>query len=133
MIDLLAGEVALLSSPMLQAIPYVRAGRLRALGVTSAKRVATAPDIPTVAEAGLPGYESVQWYGLLAPTKTSPEIIARLHKEVVAILRAPEARERFAADGAELVANSPDEFAVLLKAETVKWARVAKAAGITPE
>jgi len=132
MIDLLAGEVALLSSPMLQAIPYVRAGRLRALGVTSAKRVATAPDISTIAE-GLPGYESVQWYGLLAPAKTPLEIIARLHREVVAILRAPEARERFAADGAELVANSPDEFAALLKAETVKWARVAKAAGITPE
>lgn len=133
MIDLLAGQVALLSSPMLQAIPYVRSGRLRALGVTSASRVAAARDIPTIAEGGLPGYESVQWYGLLAPARTPPEIIDRLYKEVVAILRTPEARERFAGDGAELVANSPDEFAALLKAETVKWAKVAKAAGIIPE
>jgi tripartite-type tricarboxylate transporter receptor subunit TctC len=133
MIDLLAGQVAVLSSPMLQAIPFVRAGRLRALGVTSSSRVAAAPDIPTIAEGGLRGYESVQWYGLLAPAKTPPEIIEKLHREVVAILRTPEARDRFAADGAELVASSPGEFAVLLKAETVKWARVAKAAGITPE
>jgi tripartite-type tricarboxylate transporter receptor subunit TctC len=133
MIDLLAGQVAVLSSPMLQAVPYVRAGRLRALGVTSARRVAAAPDIPTIAEAGLPGYESVQWYGLLAPAKTPPEIIEKLHRDVVAILRTPEARDRFASDGAELVASSPDEFAAFIKAETVKWTKVANAAGITPE
>ena len=118
---------------MLQAISYVRASRLRAPGVTSAKRVAAEPNIPTIAEAGLPGYESVQWYGLLAPAKTPPEIIDRLHRKVVAILRAPDARERFASDGGELIASSPEEFAALLRTETVKWAKVAKAVGIVPE
>jgi tripartite-type tricarboxylate transporter receptor subunit TctC len=88
---LIAGQVAIMSPNMLQAIPHARAGRLRALGVTSAQRVASAPDIPTIAEAGLPGYEAVQWYGLLAPAGTPQDIIARLHKETVAILQAPGA------------------------------------------
>ena len=133
LVDLLAGQVAIMTSPMPQSIPHVRTGRLRALGVTSARRIAAAPDIPTVAEGGLPGFDSVQWYGLLAPAKTPGEIIERLHKEVAAILRTPKARERLASDGAELVAGRPDEFAALIKAETVKWTRVAEAAGITPE
>ena len=133
LVDLIAGHVAVMTSPMLQAIPHVRAGRLRVLGVTSTSRVAAAPDIPTIAESGLPGYESVQWYGLLAPARTPPEIIARLHQEVVAILRAPDVAERFAADGGGLVASSPEEFAAFIKTETVKWAKVAKAAGIVPE
>ena len=132
-IDLIAGHVAITSSPMLLSIPHVRAGRLRALGVTSAKRVAAEPDILTIAEGGLPGFASVQWYGLFAPARTPLEIIELLHREVVAILRAPGGRERFTSDGAELVASSPGEFAAFLKAETVKWAGVAKAAGIVPE
>ena len=118
---------------MLQSIPHVRAGRLRALGVTSAMRAASAPDIPTVAEGGLPGYEAVQWYGLLAPAGTSREIIAKLHAETVAVLRAPESAKRLAGDGAEVIAGSPEEFAALIRTETVKWAKVVKAAGIQPE
>ncbi len=133
LVDLLAGQVAIMTSPMPQSIPHVRTGRLRALGVTSASRVAAAPDIPAIAEGGLPGFESVQWYGLLAPARTPAEIIERLHKEVVAILRTPEARERFVSDGAGVVASSPHEFAAFIKAETVKWAKAAKAAGIIPE
>jgi tripartite-type tricarboxylate transporter receptor subunit TctC len=133
LIDLIAGHVAITSSPMLQAITHVRTGRLRALGVTSTSRVAATPDIPTIAEGGVPGYESVQWYGLLAPAGTPQEIINRLHKEVVAILRTPEAKERFTAEGAEVVAGTPAEFAAFINAETVKWAKVVKAAGITPE
>ena len=132
-VDLIAGHVAIMAPNMLQSIPHVRAGRLRALGVTSATRSASAPDIPTVAEGGLPGYEAVQWYGLLAPAGTPAEIIARLHKETVAILRAPESAKRLAGDGAEVIASSPGEFADFIKAETVKWARVVKAAGIVPE
>ena len=81
----------------------------------------------------MPGYESVQWSGLLAPAGTPQEIIAKLHQEAVSILRAPEARERLAVDSAEVVASSPEEFAVFMKAETIKWAKVAKAAGIKPE
>jgi tripartite-type tricarboxylate transporter receptor subunit TctC len=118
LVDLVAGRVA---------------GRLRALGVTSAARTAALPDISTIAEAGLPGYEAVQWSGLLAPAGTPREIVVKLHQESTAILRTAEARERLAADSAELVLSSPEEFAAFLKAETVKWARVAKAAGIQPE
>ena len=91
------------------------------------------PDIPTIAEAGLPGYEAVQWAGLLAPAGTPREIVARLHKEATAILRAPEARERLAREGNEVVASSPGEFAAFIKAEIVKWTKVVKAAGIQPE
>jgi len=133
-IDLLAGRVALTtSSSMATLVPHVRAGRMRALGVTTAARIPTLPDVPTIAEAGLPGYESVQWAGFLAPAGTPREIIAALNKEVVAILRAPEGRERLAKIGAEVVASSPEEFVAFIKAETVKWAQVAKAAGIVPE
>jgi tripartite-type tricarboxylate transporter receptor subunit TctC len=133
MIDLIAGHVAVCSLPILQVIPHARDGRLRALGVTSAARVVIAPEIPTVSESGLPGFESVQWYGLLAPTGTPRDVIERLHKEVTAILRTPEVKSRLAADGAELVAGTPEAFGAVLRAETDKWARVAKAAGIVPE
>jgi len=134
LIDLLAGRVALMAtSSMSITVPHVRGGRLRALGVTTARRAQALPDIPTIAESGLPGYEAVQWAGLLAPAGTSREIIAMLHKEAVAILRTPEATDRLANDSAEVVASSPEEFAAFMKAETVKWSRVAKAAGIEPE
>ncbi len=115
-------------SGMSSSLPQVRAGKLRALGVTSARRAATAPDIPAIAEAGLPGYESMQWYGLLAPAGTPREIIAKLHKEAAAILRAPDTVERLASDGAEVVASAPEEFAAFIKA-----IEVVKAAGIQPD
>jgi len=133
-VDLLAGRVALTAtSSMSNLIPHVRTGRMRPLGVTAATRTPALPDVPTVAEAGLPGYEAVQWSGLLAPAGTPREIISTLHKEVVAILHTPEARERLANIGTEVVGSSPEEFAAFMKTETVKWARVAKAAGIQPE
>ncbi len=128
-----SGHVAVTVASMLGTMPQVRSGRLRALGVTSAKRVPAAPDIPTIAEAGVPGYESLQWYGLLAPTGTPKEIIARLNKEAVAVLRIPEILARLAADGAEVVASTPEEFGAYIRAETEKWAKVVKAAGIKPE
>ena len=132
-IALVAGHVSVTVASMLGTMPHVRSGKLRALGVTSARRVATAPDIPTVAEEGVPGYESLQWYGLLAPAGTPKEIIARLNREVVAVLRTPEISARLANDGAEVIAGTPEEFGAYLRAETEKWARVAKAAGIKPE
>ncbi len=133
-IDLLGGRISLIAtSSMSLVIPHVRAGKMRALGVTTAARIQALPDIPTIAEAGLPGYEAVQWAGLLAPAGTPREIIARLHKEATAILRTPEVRERLARDSNEVVASSPEEFAALIKAEIVKWAKVVKAAGIEPE
>ncbi len=132
--DLLGGRIAATATGGLPLIvPHVRSGKLRALGVTSATRAAALPDIPTIAEGGLPGYEVVQWNGLLAPAGTPREIIARLHTEVTPILRTPEMRERLAREGIEVVGSSPEEFAAFIKAEVVKWAKVVKAAGIQPE
>jgi tripartite-type tricarboxylate transporter receptor subunit TctC len=133
LIDLMAGRVSLMAPSTIAALPHVRTGRLRAIGVTTAKRVASLPDIPTVAEGGAPGYEAVSWFGLNAPAGTPKEVIARLHKETVAILSAPEVRERFAADGAEIVASTPQEFDNYIRAEAVKWSKVVKSAGIKPE
>lgn len=133
LVDLIAGHVAIMASGMSSSIPHVRTGKLRALGVTSARRAAAAPDIPAIAEAGLPGYESMQWYGLLAPAGTPREIIAMLHKEAVAILRAPDTMARLASDGAEVVASAPEEYDAFIKAEAAKWAKVVQAAGIRQE
>jgi len=132
-IDLLAGQVALMAPSMISGIPHVRAGRLRALGVTTAARSPSAPDIPTIAEAGLPGYESAQWYGLLAPAATPKDVLEKLHREVTAILLAPEHRELLGAEGGIVVAGSPDAFAGMIKTEIAKWLRVAKEAGMKPE
>jgi tripartite-type tricarboxylate transporter receptor subunit TctC len=133
-VDLLAGRVALTASASLgNVLPHVHAGRARALGVTTTTRLPSLPDVPTIAEGGVPGYESVQWSGLLAPAGTSREIINTLHREVVAILRTPESRQRLAKIGAEVAGTSPEQFAAFLQSETVKWAKVAKAAGIEPE
>ncbi|MDB5925962.1 MAG: hypothetical protein JWN13_4898 [Betaproteobacteria bacterium] len=130
---LLAGESSVQTSNILSMLPHVRSGRLRALGVTSAKRTEVAPELPTVDEAGVRGYESVQWLGFLAPAKTAREIIVRLHTDVVAVLRSAEIKQRLANDGAEAVGSTPEEFGAYIKSETVKWARVLKAAGIEPE
>ena len=131
-IDLIAGNVAVTINSVATVVHHVRAGKLRALGVASLRRVAAVPEIPTIDEAGLRGYESVQWSGLWAPAGTPQEIIARLHKETIAILRTPDARERLTSDGSEVVASSPAEFAAFIKTEIVKWATVVKATGIAP-
>jgi tripartite-type tricarboxylate transporter receptor subunit TctC len=134
LIDLMAGRVTLAATSTIASLPYVRNGRLRALAVTTAKRVASLPDIPTVAESGMaPGYESVSWFGLVAPAGTPGEVVSRLHKEAVAILRAQDVTERFAREGAEVVANSPEEFDRYIRAEAIKWAKIIKSAGIKPE
>jgi tripartite-type tricarboxylate transporter receptor subunit TctC len=132
-IDLLAGQVATMTATMLTGMPHVRGGRLRALGVTGDRRSAAAPDVPTIAEAGVPGYEASQWYGALAPATTPKEIVARLHRDLAAILQTAEVRERFVADGGDAVGNTPEEFARYIRSEIDKWARVAKTAGIKPE
>jgi len=132
-IDLIAGRVTLAAPSTIATLPHVRSGRLRALAVTTAKRVASLPDIPSVAEAGVPGYESVSWFGFVAPAGTPKDIVARLHREIVAILRTPEVNERFAREGTEVVASSPEEFERYIGAEAVKWAKVVRSAGIKPE
>jgi len=133
MIDMVAGQVATMAATILTGMPQIRAGRLRPLGITSAARSPIVPDIPTVAEAGLPGFESVQWYGMLAPATTPRDIVTRLHAEATAVLKQPEIRERLAGDGADLVGSTPEEFTRYIQSELVKWAKVAREAGIQPE
>jgi len=133
MVDLIAGNVALMAPAMVSGLPHVRSQKLRALGVTSKDRMSIAPDMPTVSESGLPGYETVVWYGLLAPTGTPQAIISKLHAETASVLNLPATKSRVATDGAEVVASSPEQFAQFLRTEIDKWAKVAKAAGIKPE
>lgn len=132
-IDLIAGRVALMASSTISSIAHVRAGRLRAIGVSTAKRVPGLPDIPTIAESGVPGYESVSWFGLAAPAGTPKDVIARLNRESVAILRTPAVEEQFARDGSIVVAGTAAEFDAYIRGEAVKWARVVKSAGIKAE
>jgi tripartite-type tricarboxylate transporter receptor subunit TctC len=106
---------------------------LRALGVTSARRISAAPELPTFVEAGVAGYESAQWYGVLAPAHTPVDIVQRLQRELAALLALPEIRARMLAEGAEPVAGSSQAFAEYIRAELAKWQRVVKSAGITPE
>jgi len=133
MIDLLAGRVSAMATSITASLPHVRAGRLRMLGVTTAGRVAAMPDVPTIAEAGVPGYEAVQWWGLLAPAGTPGEIVVRLHKDAVSVLTTPDIRDRFAREGMTVVAGTPQEFAAYIRTETLKWAKIVKSAGIQPE
>ncbi|MGZ8203070.1 MAG: Bug family tripartite tricarboxylate transporter substrate binding protein [Burkholderiales bacterium] len=130
-VDLIAGQVPVMIDTMASVMPHVAAGKLRALGVSSTRRAAAAPDIPTIAEAGVPGYESGQWYGLWAPAGTPPDIVAWLHKESVAILRSPSMKERLAPEGLEVVASSPDEFTARIKADISKWTKLVKAIGMS--
>ena len=131
--DLLAGRVSAMTTSIAAAFPHVRSGRVRALGVATVKRIAVLPEVPTIAESGVPGYEAVQWWGLLAPAGTPGDIIARLHKDTVSIMAMPDIRERFEKEGMTIVAGSPQEFAAYIRSEIEKWARIVKRAGIQPE
>jgi tripartite-type tricarboxylate transporter receptor subunit TctC len=133
MMDLIAGHADVSMGSLIQMLPHVRSGKLRALGTTGAKRSAVLPDVPTVAEAGVPGYGATNWWGIVAPAGTPPAIIERLHAELAAILTSAETKKRFEAEGAEAVPMSPEEFGRFIQAETAKWARVVKEAGIRAE
>ena len=132
-VDVVAGQVPVMMPSILTGLPHAKSGRLRALGVTGAQRAAGVPDIPTIAEAGVPGYEAVQWFGVLAPAGTPRAIVTRLHGEIVRTLQAGDVRERLLADGADPVGSTPEEFAAFLRTETSKWAKVVKDAAIQPE
>lgn len=131
--DLMAGHVMLSFDSMQSVMPQIRAKRLRALGIAAAKRSPAAPEIPTISEAGVPGFELASWYGLLAPANTPREILARLHAEIVKALAAPEVRERFESFGTEPVGNTPEAFAAQIRGDIVKWRKVARAANIRAE
>ena len=127
--DVMGGQVTMTFDNITTAWPLAKAGKLRALAVTTAKRSSIAPDVPTLAESGLPGFEVGSWQGVFAPAGTPPEIVKRLNAEIVKILNMPEVREKLGGLGAEIVANSPEEFSALVKSEVVKWADVVKKSG----
>jgi tripartite-type tricarboxylate transporter receptor subunit TctC len=129
----MGGQTQLIIGTSVGTLPHVRSGKLRGIAVTSARRSASAPEIPTFAESGAPGYEHEPWNGLLAPAKTPRPIIAKLNAEVVRMLAIPEVKKIFANEGGEAVGNSPEAFAAIVKSETAKWAKVVKAAGIKIE
>ena len=114
-------------------LPHLGAGRLKAYAITSKTRFSTTRDVPTMAEAGLPGVESSSWYGLFAPAKIERPLLAKLNRDMVAVLKSPEAQAAMLAQGAEVAAGTPEEFAAFVKSEVVKWGSVIKAAGIKPE
>lgn len=130
---LLAGETQMLVTNMASVLPHARAGRVRVLGITSARRSSLLPEVPTVAEAGLPGFEYSTWYGMLAPGGTAPALVARIQSDVAKLLRSPAWQERFTAQGLEVIAGTPAEFGAFLRDELARWARVVAAAGIKPE
>jgi tripartite-type tricarboxylate transporter receptor subunit TctC len=132
-VGLMSGEVAMLIPTLPTAMTHIKAQRVRPLAVTTEKRAQSVPQIPTVSEAALPGYEATQWFGVLAPAGTPRPIIERLHKDITANLRLPEVKQRLADQGAEIVGSSPSQFAAYLRTETQKWAKVVKAAGIKPD
>ena len=131
--DLLGGQIPLMFGPSPVVVPMVQAGRLRPLAFTGLKRSSQLPDVPTVDEAGVKGYENSGWYGMYGPRGVPKAIVARLNAALVAIVKMPDTRERFAALNLEPVGSSPEQFAQFLKDDLEKYARIAKAAGIKPE
>jgi tripartite-type tricarboxylate transporter receptor subunit TctC len=131
--DLIGGQVQLMFDNLPSALPQIKGGKLKALAVTSATRAPALPDVPTVAEAGVPGFEASSWFGLLAPAGTPPDIVAKINGEVAKWLATPEAREKLAAQGANAAGGTPADFAKHIATETTKWAKVVKESGAKAE
>jgi len=133
MVDLVAGHIHMIFASPGTVVPQVKAGRIRALAVTTATRAAALPDTPTIAEAGVPGYEAKNWYGLLVPARTPVAIVRRLSTEVRGVLDMPDIRATLIAQAVDPVPSTPEQFSAFVKAEITKWGRVVKAAGIRAE
>jgi len=133
MMDVIAGNTQITIGSLIQMLPQIKAGKLKALGVGSANRVAALPDLPTISEAGVPGYEVTNWWGIVVPAGTPRSVIDRLNKDLTAIVASPETKQRFETEGSEPLSMSVDEAGRFIAAETVKWARVVKDAGIHAE
>ncbi len=131
--DVISGQISLMVSSPISSAPHVQSGRLRGLAVAGKSRQAVLPDVPTAIESGWPGFESTSWFGVLAPAGTPPAIVARLHKEITTQLRRPDVREQITRTGADVVADTPEQFSAYIKSEIVKWAKVVKAANIKVE
>jgi tripartite-type tricarboxylate transporter receptor subunit TctC len=131
--DIVGGQVSMMFDNMVSALPHVKAGKLRALAVTTARRAGAAPDIPTMSEAGMPGFLAFSWNGVLAPAATPRPVVDRLNAEVVRVLRLPEVRSLLVAQGAEPVGSTPDQFAAFIRSELDKMGKVIRNAGVKPD
>ncbi len=131
--DMIGGQIQFGFGSYSTVGQHIKAGRLRGIAVTSAKRSATTPEYPTIAEEGYPGYEAIPWWGILLPAATPKALVARINTDVLRALQAPDVKERFAAQGVDPIGSTPEEFAAFLKSEVARWAKVVKAAGIKPE
>lgn len=131
--DLPGGQISLIFSNVTVVLPHVHAGKLRGIAVTVLERVPTAPELPSVAESGLPGFEIESWYGLLAPARTPREIVMRLHGETVRMLNLPDAKQRIEAQGLFVKTTTPEQLATYMQAQVTKWAKVVKASGAKPD
>ena len=127
--DVIGGQLALIFDQIVSSLPHVQGGKLRMLAITSAKRFPSLPDLPTIAESGVPGYESISWAGVAVPAGTPKEIVARLHAEIVKVLAMPDIRERFLRDGIETIGSTPEQFSEHIRRERIKWAKVVKDSG----
>ena len=130
MIDVMSGQVEVLISTLIQALPHIRSGKLKALGVGGAKRTPTLPDVPTISEAGVAGYDGSIWWGILGPARMAPALVARLNADIGFVLRDPETAKRLAAEAAEPVIASPDAFGKIIATDIAKWGRIARESGI---
>src|SRR5882672_8974329 len=133
MADVVAGNTQIVIGSLIQMLPQINSGRLKILGVGSAKRVPALPKVPTISESGVPGYEATNWWGIIAPAGTPKPIIDRLHSELSAVLATSETKKRFETEGGEAVQMSSEDFGKFIVSETAKWAKVVKEAGIKPE
>jgi tripartite-type tricarboxylate transporter receptor subunit TctC len=131
--DLLGNHIAIMFDNMPSAISHVKAGKLRPLAVTTAQRSPALPDVPTIAEAGVPGYEATSWFGLLAPAKTPAPVVARLNASILKALADPDVKKKLLEQGAEPAGETPAQFAAFIASETVKWGKIVKQSGATAQ
>ena len=127
--DVMGGQVSMMFTTVVSAMPHIKSGKLRALAVASAKRIVAMPNLPTVAESGVPGFDSSSWGGILFPAGTPKEIISKMHDAVITILAMPDVKARLNSLGAEVIGNTPEEFGSYIKSETAKWGKVIKTSG----
>jgi tripartite-type tricarboxylate transporter receptor subunit TctC len=132
-VDVISGQVSMTFTSIISGTPHIKSGKTRALAVTGAHRSPALPDVPTMVEAGVRGYESSTWYGLLAPKATPRAVVMKLNREVVAIINLPEVKSHLLAEGAEPVGNTPEQFGEFIKSEIAKWGKVIRAAGLRTE
>ena len=133
LVDVVAGHIEVYFGAFVSVLPHVKSGRVRPLGVTTLKRVTVMPDVPTISEQGLKGFETGSWFGVAVPSGTPRDIITKLHNEVVRITKLPEVTERIASEGAEFVGDTPEQFTAFFKSEIDKWGKAVKASGAKPE